>query len=56
MPIDVVDEVHECFALLRHGRDVLLTWDKLTTGNVAIRVWFWVLILSRSCEEQLLSF
>ena len=39
-----------------HGRDILLTWYKSTTRNMALRVWFWVLVLSRSCKEQLLSF
>ena len=40
--------------LLRHGRDVLPTRDKSTTGNVALR--FWVLVLGRSRDERLLSF
>ena len=39
-----------------HGRDILLTWYKSTTRNMALRVWFWVLVLSRSCKEQLQSF
>ena len=48
--------VHDPTQLLHHGRDILPTWDKSTTGNVALRVLFWVLVLSRSCKEQLLSF
>ena len=40
--------------VLCHGRDVLLTRDKSTTGNVGLR--FWVLVLGRSRDEQLLSF
>ena len=44
---------HSCW-LLHHGRDVLPTRDKSTTGNVALR--FWVLVLGRSCNERLLSF
>ena len=40
--------------MLRHGRDVLPTRDKSTTGNVALR--FWVLVLGRSRNERLLSF
>ena len=42
--------------LLHHSRDVLPTRDKPTTGNAALRFWFWVLVLSRSHDEQLLSF
>ena len=41
-------------AVLRHGRDVLLTKDKSITGNVALR--FWVLVPGRSRDERLLSF
>ena len=40
--------------VLRHGRDVLPTRDKSAIGNVALR--FWVLVLSRSRDERLLSF
>ena len=40
--------------LLRHGRDVLPTRGKSTTGNVVLR--FWVLVLGRSRDERLLSF
>ena len=40
--------------VLRHGRDVLPTRDKSTTGNVALR--FWVLVLGRSCDERLSEF
>ena len=42
------------FQLLCHGRDVLPTRGKSTTGNVVLR--FWVLVLGRSLDERLLSF
>ena len=56
-PYDPIDGGHARSTwahVLRHGRDVLPTRDKSTTGNVAVR--FRVLVLGRSHDERLLSF